>query len=167
MKRIVTTGTVFAILKIIFLSGAMAQDGVITDEGPGHHVLYSADEIEWQAGPPSLESGAEVAVLEGNPGEAGVFTIRIKMPDGFQISPHSHPRPERVTVISGDFLLGSGEQLDRDATERLEPGSYTAMPPGMVHYAIADGETVVQLTSTGPWEINYVRDEDDPRLRSE
>jgi hypothetical protein len=33
----------------------------------------------------------------------------------------------------------------------------------MAHYAYADGETVIQLNSIGPWTITYVRDEDDPR----
>ncbi len=27
---------------------------------------------------------------------------------------------------------------------------------GIVHYAIAEGETVIQLTSVGPWIINYI-----------
>ncbi|MGA9523970.1 MAG: hypothetical protein WBV82_21090 [Myxococcaceae bacterium] len=41
------------------------------------------------------------------------------------------------------------------------------MPRRMVHYAIAEGETIVQLTSVGPWEINYVRPEHDPRKRAQ
>jgi quercetin dioxygenase-like cupin family protein len=138
----------------------------IMDEGPEHHLLYSVGEIEWQDGPGSLEPGAEFAVLEGNPGEPGVFTMRIRMPDGYYISPHWHPGVERVTVISGVFRLGSGDELDAENTIPLEPGSYTSMPPGMRHYAIAEGETVIQLTSVGPWELNYVNpEEDDPRLR--
>jgi|GEM_PF-565512 len=135
------------------------------DEGPAEHLTYHEGEIEWQDAPASLEPGGEVAILEGDPGEDGVFTMRIKMPDEYYISPHWHPNVERVTVISGRFLLGSGEEMERDETTALEPGSYTAMPREMVHYAIADGETVIQLTSVGPWEINYVDEEDDPRLR--
>lgn len=34
----------------------------------------------------------------------------------------------------------------------------------MVHYAYADGETIVQLNSIGPWDIEYVDAADDPRL---
>lgn len=135
------------------------------DEGPAEHLLFHDGEIEWQEAPASLEPGGEVAILEGDPGEDGVFTMRIKMPDEYYIAPHEHPNVERVTVISGRFLLGQGEEMDRDATTALEAGSYTSMPPGMVHYAIADGETVIQLTSVGPWVIEYVDDEDDPRLR--
>jgi quercetin dioxygenase-like cupin family protein len=137
----------------------------IIDHGPDHHVLFQPGTVEWQDAPASLERGAQVAILEGNPAEPGVFTMRIRMPDGYHISPHWHPNVERVTVISGTFLLGAGEVLDREATQRLGPGSYTSMPPGMRHYAIADGETVIQLTSVGPWLINYVNPDDDPRLR--
>lgn len=99
-------------------------------------------------------------------GEAGVFTMRIKMPDGFYISPHWHPGVERVSVIDGVFHRGSGEDLNPEGTVPLESGSYTSMPPEMRHYAIAEGETIIQLTSIGPWEITYVNpEEDDPRLR--
>ena len=56
--------------------------------------------------------------------------------------------------------------MNKASTERLEAGSYTSMPPEMIHFVFIEGETVVQLTSVGPWEINYVNPEqDDPRLR--
>lgn len=135
----------------------------LADPGPDHHLLYRPGEIDWQAGPPSLAPGAEFAVLEGDPGAAGVFTMRLRLPDGFVIAPHTHPNVERVTVVSGHFLLGSGSEADRAATEEMAPGSYTSLPPRTAHYAIAEGETVIQLTSVGPWVIEYVNREDDPR----
>lgn len=138
----------------------------IVDKGPANHLQYSNDNIPWQAAPKSLEADAEVAVLEGNPAEAGVFTMRIKMPDGFRNSPHWHPNVERVTVLSGTFKLGAGRIFDANNTESILPGSYTAMPPEMRHYAVAEGETVIQLTSVGPWIIIYVDKQDDPRLRN-
>jgi quercetin dioxygenase-like cupin family protein len=137
----------------------------IVDEGPEHHLIYGPGDVEWQPGPGSFEPGAEFAVLEGDPAEPGVFNMRIRMPDGFRIAPHWHPNVERVTVLSGTFRLGSGEQLDAAATEPLGAGSYFSLPPEMPHYAVAEGETVIQLTSVGPWEINYVNPADDPRLR--
>lgn len=137
----------------------------LADPGPEHHLLFVAEDVDWQDGPGSLEAGAQFAVFEGNPSEAGVFTMRLKLPDGFVIAPHWHPNVERVTVLSGVFHLGAGEVVDPDAAEALPAGSYTSMPPGMRHFAIAEGETVVQLTSVGPWEINYVDPGDDPRLK--
>lgn len=156
-----------AVLPILLAAPAMAQapDHTLHDPGPEEHLLYRVADVEWRDAPASLERGAEVAILEGNPSEPGVFTMRIRMPDGFHISPHWHPNVERVTVVSGTFRLGSGDVLDRAATTPLEPGSYTSMPPGMRHFAIAQGETVIQLTSIGPWIINYVNPEDDPRQR--
>lgn len=136
------------------------------DVGPDTHLLYLTDAIEWKDGPGSFEEGAEFAVLEGDPAKAEVFTMRIRMPDGFEIAPHWHPNVERVTVISGTFLMGSGEALNKEDAKRLEAGSYTSYPPETRHFAIAEGETVVQLTSVGPWAINYVNPEDDPRTRS-
>lgn len=132
------------------------------DTGPDEHIMYANDDIQW-AQSPVLEPDLRVSVLEGNPSESGVFTLRIKIPDGGYISPHWHPNVERVTVLSGKFLLGSGEVMDKDKTKVLKPGSYTSMPPGMRHFAVAEGETIIQLTSVGPWVINYINPEDDPR----
>jgi quercetin dioxygenase-like cupin family protein len=147
-------------------TAAEAQEPVrIVDRGPDEHVIYRPADVSWQDAPASLERGAQVAVLEGNPAEAGIFTMRIRMPDGFVISPHTHPGVERVTVVSGAFLLGSGTVVERGSAERLGPGTYTSIPPGTPHFAIAEGETVIQLSSLGPWEVRYVNPEDDPRLR--
>jgi quercetin dioxygenase-like cupin family protein len=127
------------------------------------HVMLEPDEIEWRAGPPSLPEGSEVALLHGNPSEEGVFVMRLRLPDGYAIPPHTHPGTEIVTVVSGEFHLGMGEVADRDAAQALGPGSFFAFDPGMAHYAFAQGETVVQLSAAGPWGIDYINPEDDPR----
>lgn len=169
MKILSTVLMMGTLLLTLLLPGTLqAQDDLpspLVDEGPEQQLLYSPETVEWQAAPASLEPGAEVAVLEGNPSEAGVFTMRIKMPDAFSISPHWHPGVERVTVMSGQFHLGTGDELNRAAAEPLASGSYTSIPPETRHYAIAEGETVIQLTSVGPWEVNYVNPADDPRTR--
>ncbi|HEX2214982.1 MAG TPA: cupin domain-containing protein [Mycobacterium sp.] len=162
-----STLTAATALSLLVTSGVQAQQAESgpPDPGPAQHLIYDIADVKWIDGPGSFETGARMAILEGNPGAPGVFTMRIWMPDGFRIAPHWHPKPERVTVISGTFHLGAGDVLDARRTTPLKPGSYTAMPPGMRHYAIAEGETVVQLTSTGPWEITYVNPADDPRAR--
>jgi quercetin dioxygenase-like cupin family protein len=166
MKGYLLTGTL--LLATFVAVTPLAQDKPMTemaDKGTGQHLLYQPENIEWMDAPASLPPGAKIALLEGKPTEAEVFTLRIKMPDGYTISPHWHPNVERVTVVSGTFHLGSGEKMDKSATTSLKAGSYTSMPPKMRHYAITEGETVVQLTSIGPWEINYVNPEDDPRKK--
>ena len=166
MRRYLFIGTILSVLLIILATQALAEPAVeIRDEGPEQELIYNAGDVEWQEGPASFEPGAEFSVLEGNPGESGFFNLRIRMPGGFEIAPHWHPNVERVTVISGTFHLGHGEELDRETAEALEAGSYFSLPPEMPHYAFAEGETVIQLTSIGPWVINHINPEDDPRNR--
>ena len=157
-------------LYLIFLFLAVpqmyAQHGdTIKDKAPAHALLFIPDDIEWKKGPPSFEEGAEFSILEGDPSQPGVFTLRLRMPNNFKISPHWHPNVERVTVISGNFHLGHGDEFDDTNTENYGPGSYISLPPKMTHFALAKGETELQLTSIGPWKIHYVKEEDDPRLR--
>ncbi|MBN4925864.1 cupin domain-containing protein [Hoyosella rhizosphaerae] len=127
------------------------------------HLQYLADDLEWVEGPGSLAEGAEMVVLEGDPGEADYFTLRLRMPDGFVIDPHFHSGQERVTVIEGTFEVGHGEEANWDEVTALPSGAYFSIPPESPHYARADGQTVVQLNSIGPWSITYVNPEDDPR----
>jgi hypothetical protein len=35
----------------------------------------------------------------------------------------------------------------------------------MAHYVFADGDTVIQINSTGPWGLTYVNPKDDPRQK--
>jgi quercetin dioxygenase-like cupin family protein len=125
--------------------------------------MVTSAEIVWSAGPPSLQPGAQAAVLYGDPAKEGVFVMRLKLPAGFKIAPHTHPKPEIVTVISGGFYIGMGTKADEAKAQRLGPGSFFAFDPGLAHYAHVEEETVVQLSSTGPWTINYVDSSDDPR----
>ena len=135
--------------------------------GPDEPIMVAVDEIEWRLGPESLEEGAEYAVLEGDPSKNELFTMRLRLPDGFRIMPHTHPNVERATVLSGTLHFGHGDTFDEGAARRLDAGSYLAMPPEMEHFAYAQGETVLQLTSIGPWEINYINPEHDPRKRED
>lgn len=133
-----------------------------SDSQPAHKIV-SADQVSWTAGPPSLAAGAQAAVLHGDPAKDGLFVMRLKLPAGFRIAPHTHPRPEIVTVISGAFNVGMGEVADRAKAQRLSAGSFFAFDPGTAHYAHVEEETVVQINSIGPWAITYINPADDPR----
>jgi quercetin dioxygenase-like cupin family protein len=135
---------------------AMAQT---TD---AHNVITPQD-VKWGPAPASLPPGAQAAVLYGDPGKDGLFALRLKLPKGYHIPPHTHPKPEVVTVISGTFGLGTGKVADRSKAQALPAGSFFAMSPGMEHFAFADEDTVVQLNTTGPWGLTYVDPKDDPR----
>lgn len=125
--------------------------------------IHRPDDLTWKDGPPSLPPGAKFAVLEGDPTKSGPFVFRVKAPDGYRIPPHTHPKPERVTVISGVFNLGIGDTFDLKKGQELSAGAFGTWPPGMKHYVWVKGETVVQFHGEGPWTITYVNPNDDPR----
>lgn len=127
------------------------------------HVMFAAADLKWSDGPPALPAGAKVAVLAGDPGKAGPFTIRLQFPTGFKIPPHTHPAAEHVTVISGTLALGTGPKLDEAAAHEMTTGAFGIMPAGMQHFAICKSECVVQVHATGPFEVKYVNPADDPR----
>jgi uncharacterized RmlC-like cupin family protein len=68
-------------------------------------------------------------------------------------TPHTHPVDELVTVISGLSKLGMGEKADPSKTQSLPPGSFFYMAPKMPHYAFFDEETVIQISTIGPWSV--------------
>jgi len=100
-----------------------------------------------------------------HPTQPGIFVIRLRVPDGYQVRPHWHTRDEYVTVISGRLGAGMGERLDAAQIRELPVGGYVSMPGGHRHYVVARGETVLQITGPGPFDIHYINPGDDPRLQ--
>ena len=158
MKTILSS--VFAML----LAVAFCSERLSAEEAQSAEMrLYSPTSIEWKAGPAAIPPGAKMAVLEGDPTKEGPFVVRFQFPDGYHVPPHTHPKTERATVISGTLYLATGESLDRSSAKKLPAGSFGYWAAGMKHTAWAEGETVIQLHGIGPWQINYINPADDPR----
>jgi hypothetical protein len=126
------------------------------------HVAMNEADIKWGDAPPTFPAGAKMVVLQGDPGKAGMFTIRLKVPDGYKVAAHWHPTAENLTVISGTFNLGTGDKLDETKTTALTAGAFGSMPAKMHHYAWSKGETEVQVSAMGPFKLIYVNPADDP-----
>ena len=136
--------------------------------GHGAHTgmqTYQAADIQWKDGPGSLPAGARMAVLEGDPAKAGPFTMRLQLPDGYRIPPHSHGGVEHITVLAGTFNLGMGDVFDQAATKPMTAGAFGYWPAGMRHFVWMKGPTTLQLHGIGPWTVTYVNAADDPRKK--
>jgi hypothetical protein len=59
------------------------------------HTIITADAVEWKAAPASLPAGAQAVVLYGDPAKEGLFAMRLKLPRGYHIPPHTHPAQDR------------------------------------------------------------------------
>lgn len=127
------------------------------------HAMVNAGDVTWKDGPPSLPKGAQMSVIYGDPTKDGIFVMRLKLPANYRIPPHTHAVDEVVTVIDGEFNIGMGPQFDAAKTDAIRTGGVVAMAPGMQHYVQISQDTVVQLSTRGPWSIAYVNPADDPR----
>jgi quercetin dioxygenase-like cupin family protein len=156
------------ILSFAFFGTALAicSFALALDQQPAaksEHVMYAAADLKWGDAPPALPVGAKAAILQGDPGKEGNFTVRLKMPSGYKVPPHTHPTAEAITVLSGDFAMGTGPKFDEAAAHSMAAGGFAVMPPGTQHYAWCKAECVIQVNSTGPFVVNYVNPADDPR----
>lgn len=147
---------------VLLLTFAASSRGQSSADAATQHTIIAASDLQWVDAPPVLAHGAKMAVLAGDPTKTGLFTIRLKAPDGYKIAPHTHPTAEMITVVSGNFTLGTGATADGSNSKTLAAGGFVVMPTGMQHYAGFKGETIVQVTSEGPFVINYVNPSDDP-----
>ena len=127
------------------------------------HNAFTPGDVQYRPAPPFIPAGAQLAVLEGNPMAAtGDYTIRVKMPDGYKIAPHWHPKRENVTIVSGTLDFGMGDKFDESKMKAFPAGSFAYLDPNMHHYVKAKGETVVQIHGMAPVQFNYINPSDDP-----
>lgn len=147
----------------------LAQTASAPKKAPEHSktagpapVVVTPDKIQWGPAPPVFQPGAQAAVLAGDITKPGPFVVRLKLPDGYKIMPHWHPTAETVTVISGEFHVGMGDKFDEASLTTLPAASVAVVPTHHNHYAMAKGETVVQVNAMGPFKLTYVNPADDP-----
>jgi len=124
---------------------------------------FTPSQVKFGPAPPFIPPGAQLAVLEGDPmASSGDYTIRLKMPDGYKIAPHTHPQRENVTVLSGTLKVGMGDKFEEAKMMSFGSGSFAYLDPSMHHYAAASGETVIQIHGASPVQFNYINPADDP-----
>jgi hypothetical protein len=151
-------------MRKLILVATLVAAGVAFAQPGEHHRLVPLGDLKW-GDVPSLPPGAKLAVIEGPMNQAVPFTVRLSFPANYRIPPHWHPAVERVTVLSGEFFMGTGEKPEAERSSGLKPGGVMIMPAKMPHHAWTKEATVVQLHGTGPWGITYLDPNDDPRRK--
>jgi hypothetical protein len=118
--------------------------------------------LKWGAAPPALPSGAEMALVSGDPTKKGMFVVELKMPANYAVPPHWHPTNETVKVLSGKLHYGMTDKLMTSA-KTLTPGHSVTMTARMHHWVHAPAAATLQVSGMGPFAITYVDPKDDPR----
>ena len=62
--------------------------------------------------------------------------------------------------------MGFGERFGGSPTQTLVPGSLVVLPHGHAHYFTTDLEAVFQINGIGPFGIEFVNPDDDPRRKA-
>jgi pimeloyl-ACP methyl ester carboxylesterase/uncharacterized RmlC-like cupin family protein len=108
--------------------------------------------------------GIETVVLKGDPDQAGLYTIMLRVPAHTRIAAHAHRDDRVATVISGTWQIGYGDRFEEARLKALPPGSFYTEPSGRNHFAETGNEpVVVQIIGFGPSSTEYVDPAQDPR----
>lgn len=133
-----------------FLSLSIALAALVAVTGPAwaqEHGTLTPEQLQWGPLDPAHPEGAQVAVLAGDPSAAGPFVMRAKFPAGSMVASHSHSNTEYITVLSGRMQIAFGENPDQAQATELGAGDH--------HTVWFPEETVLDISSTGPFDINY------------
>jgi quercetin dioxygenase-like cupin family protein len=117
--------------------------------------IIQAGDVSFSEPPPGmLPNGVKLAVLEGDPKVAKVFTLRLMLPTkGFKYPVHSHTHSERFVVLSGAAHFAMADTDDFAQAKAMKVGGVGVVPKDARHFAQADADdTIVQVTGVGPLE---------------
>jgi len=145
-----------------------APQPAVRPHQPGQEVFRAvlSEDIDWKPFA-AFPTSVHLAVVVGQPSEAGPYTMRVRAPHGVKLMPHRHPEDRVYTVISGVFYIGLGDQFDADKIQAYPPGSVIVLPGNTSHFHWAkSSEYVVQVTAIGPLGLEYISPNDDPRNKT-
>ena len=118
-----------------------------------NHNLVREGDLKWE---PSFMC-CEHANVSGDPAAEGKpLVLRIRCPDGAKVPPHWHPADENITVLKGNFMIGTGEVFDTSKVTPMDAGNFIFMPKTMRHFALCKGDTVLQVHGIGPFKIVWL-----------
>ncbi len=144
-------------------SETLAPDGRPHQPDEDRFRAIRPEDIEWKPFP-AFPPEARLAVLVGDPTQAGPYLIRVRLSAGGRMAPHKHPEDRIYTVISGVFYIGLGEIFDEAKLTAYGPGSVVVLPGGQPHFHCAkSGEYVTQVSAIGPLGLAYIDPANDPR----
>jgi hypothetical protein len=137
----------------ILASAALFSSSYAVRAEDMNHGVSSPGKITWGLFDPKQPNGIQIAALYGDPSKPGPFGVRLKIPAGLEIGSHTHSNAEYISVLSGKAKVSWGIKADVMGGDDLGPGSFFWMKGGDHHDLKALEETVVDLNSTGPFDL--------------
>ena len=63
------------------------------------------EDVEWRSFP-AFPKEVKLAIVAGDPSKPAPYVVRVKVPNGTRLMPHTHPESRIYTVMSGVFPAG-------------------------------------------------------------
>jgi quercetin dioxygenase-like cupin family protein len=130
--------------------------GSFTGLDPQAVTALTPDQIEWKDNGPN-----RTATLAGDPEKPGLYVQMLTWRKGNNFSrPHSHPNDRFITVLSGTWWVGSGDEFDpAKLTVPMKPGAFVTHFANGVHWDGAKDEDATILIIGEGRAINMPVDE--------
>ena len=153
MKRFIPAAALASVVAVVVALLPHALQGQAT-QAQGVKTL-TPEALSWQ--PVEGETEMRMAVLYGNPAEAGHYIVRFKLPPSWAGRPHTHGGTELLTIHSGMCYLAYGDELTREAAKKFSPGAFVAFPAGTkMRGFTGEDECVVDVQGQGPLTTQYL-----------
>lgn len=110
---------------------------------------------------PLTPKGVTMAVVSGDPA-TGPSILRVRMPAGSTIMPHSHANEHQLTILSGTMLYAEGDKVDAKKMKAYPAGSFIVEPANVPHYSKAKTALEFQVSVPAKMTFTYVDPKDDP-----
>jgi uncharacterized RmlC-like cupin family protein len=101
-------------------------------------------------------AGIRTTILMGDPTQAGLYTMELRVPANTRIQAHTHRDVRSATVVSGAWYFGYGDKASDALVKKLGPGSFYTEPASVPHFALTrDQPAIVYITGVGPTDTVY------------
>lgn len=148
-------------MKCIAIAAVLACALLLKEDSTETFKAVKASEVQWVDAIKQAPKGVKNCLLHGDTSK-GPFIMLAKFPAGTTVAPHTHTTDEVVSVVSGTFVIGSGEKFDESKGKSVDAGGYFTIKAGTPHWAMVKTETVLVRYGNGPADIKYVNPADDP-----
>jgi hypothetical protein len=136
---------IVALATVMLLSLGSARTA---DLSPASRIYRRPDQIAWKTNP---TSGAQTAILLGDPSKPGLYIELLKRPPNDWSKAHWHPNDRFLTVLSGTFWVGTGSKVDPASTVPMPAGSVgTDFAKGVHFDGTKDDGVVLEIVGEGP-----------------
>jgi hypothetical protein len=130
--------------------------GTFSALNPSAVTFLTPDQFKWRD--PFNKSPTNQVILFGDPSKEGPYMVINRFSPGAFSRPHFHTNDRFITVLKGNWWVGTGSAFDTNATVPMPTGSFVTHFGRGIHYDGAkDDEVMVLITGMGPATSTQVK----------